>query len=74
MPETPCEPLAMAGRYRSDQSYVGTHYHAVPVGSRGGHARALCGAGPKPLSLGWLPYPGHAVTCPGCLKKLAQDE
>jgi hypothetical protein len=47
----------------------GILWHAVPRGTY----KALCGAEPGRKSA-WGEYPGLAVTCPKCLKKLANQD
>jgi hypothetical protein len=47
----------------------GSKYHAVA-----GYGVALCGAKPGRLSAGWSMYPGAAVTCPRCRRKLKVDD
>jgi len=48
----------------------GARFHAVPADDRGVAYVALCGAKPGRRSAGWSSYPGEAVTCPRCLRKL----
>ena len=64
------KPYRMSGRCRSGHDNTGAVYHAVEI--RNGWDRALCGATPGDRGNGWAEYPGDAVTCPRCLKKLGQ--
>ena len=49
----------------------GSLFHARPLADHGwGQEKALCGASPGRRSAGWSLYPGDAVTCKRCLKKL----
>ena len=59
--------LRKTGRRASGgEADKGPVYHAVP----GNAFRALCGTEPGDRS-DWSTYPGEAVTCPRCRKKLA---
>jgi hypothetical protein len=63
--------LRMTGRCRSGGDSTGTRYHAVPDGRPESWQLALCGAKPGERSNGWSTRIGDAVTCPRCLKRMA---
>lgn len=66
--------LSLAGRCRTGSDQQGVLQHAVPIGAilpGDIMGKALCGKEPGRRSVGWSCYPGRAVTCPKCLKKIA---
>ena len=60
----------LAGRCASGaEGGRGRLFHAVPRYS----GTALCGATYGRRSAGWSQWPGDAVTCPRCLRKLSKE-
>lgn len=60
--------IQLAGRCRNGaERDHGRLYHALP---EDGYV-ALCGAKPGRRSVGWSSHTGTEVTCPRCLKRLA---
>lgn len=58
----------LAGQCRSGADSKGALAHAVPVNSY----TALCGRTYGRRSAGWSDYLDQQVTCPRCLRKMAQ--
>jgi hypothetical protein len=63
----------LTGRGRTGSDSMGTLVHAVEsVDGELCFETAVCGARPGKRSNGWSDYRPARVTCPKCLKKMAQ--
>lgn len=60
--------MHLTGQCRSGADSTGTRVHAVPVNS----STALCGRTYGRRSAGWSGHLDREVTCPRCLRKMAQ--
>lgn len=66
--------LHKSGRGRTATDKAGEIWHAVPRAEKWGYdgRPALCGTTPGRKGNGWGEWIGAEVTCPECLRKLAE--